>query len=234
MLIKSRVWLANDARDFNSTTESRFAERAKEFSELLQLFVESIAPWYVSSLSLTAYSNVCFSMDMFDSHAYFGRQFPLKVKQNSMLRLAVAAVASRHITRLMDPKTHEALLPNLSALTARLHNSRDINWHYKAASYYDEGISYLRLCINQRSNMGRTSNSASVSAVAESPTEPTAVRQEPPYKKRRRQSVSGRVDEEDLLSAIAVFSLYEALNGNTEEWKQYVPSLSPFTKLTNP
>jgi hypothetical protein len=210
--------------DSYQASQLGLSDRIKECTILLQHFVEVIAPSYVSTTYLSAKANL-FRMDIFDSDAYFGRQFPFRVKHSSMLRLAVAAVAAKQITRNNDNHVREAMLPIPFTIAAELRSSKHINWHYKAADYYDEAISYLRLCLHRCSWSSSPTSNTSPSTLLEASTSPSTSIIEPPNKRRRQESYSLSVNDEELLSVIAVFSLYESMNGNIGEWKQYVADL---------
>jgi hypothetical protein len=166
-------------------------------------------------------------MDIFDSDAYFGRQFPFKAKQNSMLRDAIAAVAARQIAQMISSQSFGARLGNLSSLSMDFDKPTKVDWYYKAANYYDAGIAYLRLHLQRC-----CAASSPSSVVAQSPAAPPLAAH-PASEKYSTESASlsrtiyrtdayspSPGDAEDLLSAIAVFSLYESFNGYTGEWKQ--------------
>lgn len=198
----------------NQTSQLGLPDRIKECTILLKHFVDVIAP----------------SMDIFDSDAYFGRHFPCKVKHSSMLRLAVAAVAAKQITRNIDRHDREKVLANISTIGPDSHSMKAINWHYKAADYYDEGISYLRLCLLRSSGSSSPCSSKGPSTFSEASASPDTVRSEPPNKRRRRESYDVSFNDEELLSAIAVFSLYESMNGSVGEWKQHVAGFHSLLK----
>jgi hypothetical protein len=149
-------------------------------------------------------------MDIFDSDGYFARQLPFKAKQSSMLRAAVAALAAKQMTRAIDNRAPGIPSSHLSLSVEEMDRTRNVDWHYKAADYYDEGISYLRLYLHHF-----CSRSSPIGFTTLSPANSTK-RVESPLKRKHSSASS----DEDLLSAIAVFSIYESMNGRINEWKQ--------------
>ncbi|KAH8888024.1 hypothetical protein GQ53DRAFT_826592 [Thozetella sp. PMI_491] len=185
-------------------TENHTDKLAREPAILLRHFVEVIAP----------------AMDIFDSDAYFSRHFPFKAKQNAMLRAGVAAVAAKQIAQMTDAQAFGAALRDLSPAFVTLDESASADWYYKAADYYDAGISILRLHLQRF-----CSTSSPASTVPHDPEEEQArvdTAGEPPNKRRRGSTSWAPPSLEDLLSGIAVFSLYESLNGYTSGWDQHV------------
>jgi hypothetical protein len=202
-------------------SQHALSDRIRECTVLLQHFVEAIAPSYGPTIHVVSRADSP-RMDIFDSDAYFGRQFPFKVKHNSMLRLAVAAVSAKHITGMKDDQLQDDVMPRISTVAVELPSTREINWHYKAADYYDEGISYLRIYLHRCSGGSPSVGHTAFANLVDASSTPPITESEPPNKKRRRSVTVPSPDNEALLSAIAVFSLYESMNGNMTEWKQYV------------
>lgn len=172
------------------------AERKQEMALLIRLFVDFMAPW----------------MDLFDFDAYFTRIIPLKAATNAMLQAALAAVASKQLARAgmnasVDHSRYAAIL------TSKYRDVSAHEWFYKAASYYDRGISCLRGFLQRYSHGGDASLilSPPPSTGANSPDPaPTFMR-----RLSNRSSVGGGStdnDLQDLLSAISVFSLYESFD----------------------
>lgn len=175
------------------------AERKQEMAILIRLFVDVMAPW----------------MDLFDFDAYFTRIIPLKASNNAMLQAALAAVASKQLARygMSSPIDKSRYATVLSS------KYRDISpneWFYKAASYYDRGISCLRGFLRRYSLHDDPTAllSPPASTLADSPGAP----HRPLRRLSSRSSIGGisaDSDLQDLLSAISVFSLYESFDNST-------------------
>lgn len=182
------------------------AERKQEMALLIRLFVDFMAPW----------------MDLFDFDAYFTRIIPLKASNNAMLQAALAAVASKQLARYgmsssIDNSRYAAIL------TSKYRGIGPHEWFYKAASYYDRGISCLRGFLRRYSHGGDPSSllSPPESTLAGSPGLPQA-----PMRRLSSRSNIGGVsadnDLQDLLSAISVFSLYESFDNSSMGVSQHL------------
>lgn len=159
--------------------------RRHETAGLLKHFVEFVAPW----------------MDVFDLDEYFTRVVPLKASRNAMIRSAVAAVVAK---KMAQDVSHHDSLGTIAAINSN--KQHQLDWFYKAASYYDKGLSQLRYCLQQWS---KTVNSESVTQATDRTTLENFTGN--PLKKRRLQSTRG-TEMEDLLSAISVLNLYESFD----------------------
>ncbi|KIX10452.1 uncharacterized protein Z518_01535 [Rhinocladiella mackenziei CBS 650.93] len=190
-------------------------ERTIELTCLTRHFVQSISP----------------SMDLFDLDTYFSRIVPLKAVQNGMLRSAMAAVAANQIGQLMANHSPVEDLQHLLPFIGDDAVLQHTDWFYKAANYYDRGISYLRIFLqrwlNDPSNDGLTGHASRYNAttnLSESSNTSAAVGITSPHKRRRigrNQSTDG-ADMEALVAAISVFSLYESLDNFTDDWSQHL------------
>ncbi|EXJ62735.1 hypothetical protein A1O7_03173 [Cladophialophora yegresii CBS 114405] len=188
-------------------------EKTTELACLTRHFVQSVSP----------------SMDLFDLDTYFSRIVPLKAVQNVMLRSAMAAVAANQIGQMMANHSPLEDLQHLLPFVGEGGTLQHTDWFYKAANYYDRGISYLRIFLQRwlsdtsnegltghasRYNSGRHlsegSNSGALSAT--------------PNKRRRisRGQPSDGADMEALVAAISVFSLYESLDNFADDWSQHL------------
>ncbi|ETN44285.1 uncharacterized protein HMPREF1541_10465 [Cyphellophora europaea CBS 101466] len=175
------------------------AERKQEMALLIRLFVDFMAPW----------------MDLFDFDAYFTRIIPLKAATNAMLQSALAAVASKQLARY-GMNSHIDHSRYAAILTSKYRGVSAHEWFYKAASYYDRGISCLRTFLRRYSHGGDPSFllSPPSSTTGGSPEGPQAMMRQ----LSRRSSIGGvsaDSDLQDLLSAISVFSLYESFDDST-------------------
>src|SRR5262245_46295410 len=88
-------------------------------------------------------------MDLFDLDTYFSRIVPLKAVQNVMLRSAMAAVAANQIGQLLAKGPSKEDLQHLLPLLGEEGVTQHTDWFYKAANYYDRGISYLRIFLQR-------------------------------------------------------------------------------------
>lgn len=191
--------VASHGRASGQENAEAIAERKQEMALLIRLFVDFMAPW----------------MDLFDFDAYFTRIIPLKASTNAMLQAALAAVASKQLARYgmnssIDHSRYAAIL------TSKYRGVSAHEWFYKAASYYDRGISCLRGFLRRYSHGGDPTQILSPPA-STGPGSP-----DPPRTMMRRLSSrssfgGGTADNDlqDLLSAISVFSLYESFDDST-------------------
>lgn len=166
----------------------------KEVTLLIHLFVDFLAPW----------------MDLLDFDAYFTRILPADAMPNILLQSAVAAVAAKQTARY--------LLGGCAAPASRhyayiMANYQDIGcneWFYKAACYYDRGISHLRAQLQQSSmfsgeDTSPKSGTYATGAPFDHPSHST-VSDDP------RRNGCGNKSLQNLFSAISIFSLYESLD----------------------
>ena len=163
-------------------------------------------------------------MDIFDSDAYFGRHFPFKAQGNLMLRAAVAAVAAKQIAQMIENEVTTTIMGTLSPVFKDVEELESIDWYYKAANYYDAGISFLRLYIQRHCDGAPpprlTTQSTPSSSHERQEPDHMSSEDRPQHSECQSPPVFSPEPLEDLLSAIAVFSHYEALNGYAEGWRQ--------------
>lgn len=166
-------------------------------------------------------------MDLFDLDTYFSRIVPLKAVQNVMLRSAMAAVAANQIAQLMAQHSPMEDLQHLLPLIGEDGVLQHTDWFYKAANYYDRGISYLRIFLQRwlrDTNHDSTGQASRYNAPVPAPESSNsgALSVAPPNKRRRisRPQSSDGADMEALVAAISVFSLYESLDNYTDDWSQ--------------
>ena len=166
-------------------------------------------------------------MDLFDLDTYFSRIVPLKAVQNVMLRSAMAAVAANQIGQMMANHSPLEDVQHLIPFVGENGVLQHTDWFYKAANYYDRGISYLRIFLQRwlsdSSSEGLTGHASEYnSARTLSEASNKSALSVSPNKRRRisqGQSSDG-ADMEALVAAISVFSLYESLDDFTEDWSQ--------------
>ncbi|KAL2407976.1 Transcription activator AMTR1 [Exophiala dermatitidis] len=209
---RSSVYDGSEGRTRPEYSQKYLHERATELACLTRHFVQAISP----------------SMDLFDLDTYFSRIVPLKAVQNVMLRSAMAAVAANQIGQLLANHTPREGLQHLLPIMGDDGIMQHTDWFYKAANYYDRGISYLRIFLQRwlsDSSSGVTGHASKYTApkhLSETGAK-SAVNAASPHKRRRisTQEASG-ADMEALVAAISVFSLYESLDNPTEDWSQHL------------
>ena|SRR6201996_3691474 len=167
-------------------------------------------------------------MDLFDLDTYFSRIVPLKAVQNVMLRSAMAAVAANQIGQMMANHSPLEDVAHLIPFIGEDGILQHTDWFYKAANYYDRGISYLRIFLQRwlsdSSNEGLTGHASRYNSGRSMSETSTSGALSVSNKRRRisRGQSSDGADMEALVAAISVFSLYESLDNFTEDWSQYV------------
>ena len=163
-------------------------------------------------------------LDLFDFDTYFTRVLPFKALHNSMLRVAIAAVAAKQIGLLMANQSSRAVFDNICSCSRQC-DLENVDWFYKAANYYDQGISFLRLSLHHWTERNKTSHIKCGTSAFDSQN----IFEEIPYsvastnsprKRLRLNQEHKSTMDEDLLAAISVFSLYESLDSHTAEWSQ--------------
>jgi hypothetical protein len=166
-------------------------------------------------------------MDLFDLDTYFSRIVPLKAVQNVMLRSAMAAVAANQIGQMMANHSPLEDLQHLIPFVGEDGILQHTDWFYKAANYYDRGISYLRIFLQRwlsdTSNEGLTGHASRYNPGRHlSDTSNIGALSSAPNKRRRisRGQPSDGADMEALVAAISVFSLYESLDNFADDWSQ--------------
>lgn len=203
--VSSDPIVASDGHHSGQENAEAIAERKQEMALLIRLFVDFMAPW----------------MDLFDFDAYFTRIIPLKASNNAMLQAALAAVASKQLARYglsaSVDKSRYAMV-----LSSKYRDISPHEWFYKAASYYDRGISCLRGFL-RRYSLGDDPTALLSPPASNSAGSPG------PHQVMRRLSnrssiggVSADSDLQDLLSAISVFSLYESFDNSTSGASQHL------------
>lgn len=178
----------------NAQSPAPQTDVSKEVVLLVRLFVEYLAPW----------------MDLFDIDAYFTRVLPCDTMPNILLQSAVAAVAAKQTARHVMNGHALSASGCYAYIMANYQNITSNEWFYKAACYYDQGISHLRSCLQQSSAFVTRSSSSGSSTLTQislhdNPAQSSA-------QKDPNQLVSKQTDLQHLFSAISVLSLYESLD----------------------
>jgi hypothetical protein len=196
-------------------------EKTTELACLTRHFVQSVSP----------------SMDLFDLDTYFSRIVPLKAVQNVMLRSAMAAVAANQIGQMLANHSTLEDLQHLLPFVGENGALQHTDWFYKAANYYDRGISYLRIFLQRwlssDTNEGLTGHASRYAPGGRPSDAKTGTGSHSNNRestsdsnKRRRisrgQSTDGGADMEALVAAISVFSLYESLDNYADDWSQHL------------
>lgn len=160
-----------------------------EIALLMRLFVEILAPW----------------MDMFDIDSYFARILPLRATPDALLQFSLAAVAAKQTARYIMTRYTAASSRYYDLLLAKHRNNNASEWFYKAASYYDRGITYLRVYLQRHAIMSRGNNASTNTTFPNHVVPPNITS---PY---ADQNVPFSASQ-NLLSAISILSMYENLD----------------------
>ena len=187
-------------------------------------------------MSRTASSKVSQSdssrMDLFDMKMYFSRVVPLRAVKNALLRSCIVAIASKQLGRITANKGNWSLLDQQSPRPTILRLYPDVThneWFFKAASYYDKAISYLRIHLQQTDILGkRPLRDEPVSAgceVAEQIPIPgfddNEMASVPENRRQLFKNNSSRLNSDDLLVAVSILSEYEFLDHYERALLQY-------------
>jgi hypothetical protein len=165
-----------------------------EMACLTRHFTKVIGPW----------------LDLYDRGRYFGSLVPIKALRNALLRYALVAAAAKQLGRVGGNKSLERGLCRQPALMEVYKDDNQVDWFYKAASYYDKAISHLRTYLYLLSDDGLLF-----------PEQPSSL----------SASASFLADTDDLLAAISIFSVYEFLDQFETEWLQHLSGLQSLLVL---
>lgn len=166
----------------------------KEITLLIHLFVDFLAPW----------------MDLFDLDAYFTRVLPVDATPSLLLQSAVAAVAAKQTARHVMNGCAKSASRHYEYIMANYQDVSSNEWFYKAACYYDRGISQLRVQLQKSSvfadeHASPHPNILSAGSHSEHTTQFT-------INKGQYQTGNKAMNTQCLFSAISIFSLYETLD----------------------
>lgn len=190
-----------------STSNESQREADYETAHLIQHFSQHISPF----------------LDVFDAERYFGHVVPIKALQSSLLTNSLAAIAAKQFAKTRrENDGNDSSLARL--VLARDHPGPNVDWFYKAASFYDKAICQMLQQLQSLSDgEGRASKSpVSSGALTSSRNNTPRTFASSPQMKRRR---SDRKDTpanaatilDDLLAAVSVFLLYESLDNRQLE-----------------
>lgn len=172
-------------------------------------------------------------MDLLDMNMYFSRVAPLRAMKNSLLRSCIVAIASKQLGRITANKGDRSLFDQQSPKPIVLRLYPDIThneWFFKAASYYDKAISYLRIHLQHTDVLGRhRSIDDPVSAGYEMAEQISTPEFEDngemtsSHQKRSQPSnkSSSGLNSDDLLVAVSILSEYEFLDHYERALLQY-------------
>lgn len=170
-------------------------------------------------------------MDIFDEHMYFSRVVPARAIENPLLRSCISAFAAKQLGRLTCNKRYfEQNRPRPTILGLYpLWTSAD--WFFKAATYYDKAIFYLRIYL-QEWYTGRpmhdqekldqlgAQNDDLDQALGAGGTGDVTGR---PHKRRRLETHDIKEStRDDLLIAVSILAAYEYLDQHKAEMLQHL------------
>ncbi|KAJ6446594.1 N-terminal fungal transcription regulatory domain-containing protein [Purpureocillium lavendulum] len=188
-----------------------------EASHLIRYFADFTSQW----------------LDIFDIEKFFGNVVPVRAVHSALLKNSLAAVAAKQFGSLRkasgahsptQPSSYPPHDQNHWRSTLDIHFDKSgPEWFYKAASFYDKAIGQmmaslqtLRVCCSpgqpfpnyaaDAQNLLRARSENSGTSPLESPQRPTSC-----------EDVA-----DDLLAAISVFLLYEALDNRQAEMMQHM------------
>ncbi|KAH8667148.1 hypothetical protein BGZ61DRAFT_592658 [Ilyonectria robusta] len=82
-------------------------------------------------------------MDLFDTGAYFSSKVPVIAATRPLVKSAVCALAAKHLHNsqrsLKSFNRRNSILPLFD---------QNVDWHYQAATYYDQAIGHLKTAVN--------------------------------------------------------------------------------------
>jgi hypothetical protein len=95
------------------------------------------------------------------------RHVPLKVHDSPLLRYATAAIAAKQLGRVQGKKTIKINISGRPAMTESYPGAEYVDWHYKAANYYHNAVSYLRISLRDKQTWDEFLAGASILSVYE-------------------------------------------------------------------
>jgi hypothetical protein len=191
----------------------------QEMVFLLRHYVETIAPWYASSLIQTFLNFsglISIRLDLFDERKFFQTCVSAIVATNRVLKYATAAVAAKHLSRIGGVRPKETRGERTFAMTESYPDSSSTDWSYKAANYYYQAIGNLQQATphGSKSTTPKSANELSMSA-----HERTLL---------KRQCLCCK--EDGLITFSTLLTVYDMLDSQGSEWTQSV-QLRPSTYL---
>ncbi|KAK5457988.1 hypothetical protein LTS15_004067 [Exophiala xenobiotica] len=140
----------------------------------------------------------------------------------------MAAVAANQIGQLLARGVSKADLQHLVPMLGEEGSLGHTDWFYKAANYYDRGISYLRIFLQRwlsdSSNdlTGHASRYNAQRLFSDAGNKESSAISGSNKRRRISEQSSAGADMEALVAAISVFSLYESLDNPTKDWSQHL------------
>jgi hypothetical protein len=166
-------------------------------------------------------------MDLFDRENYFSSCVPVKALDSPLLRYSAMAIAARQLgrTKVERPRSGEKCsTPSIMQLYS---HSKQVDWLYKAASYYDRAISYLQLYLRQALPRHETAfvgdkpptNIAIPNSLGDTSRESRQILIACETRDVSRRPFSQPMLD-DLLAATSISSVYEFLDHSGKEWSR--------------
>lgn len=189
--------MTDSDKAISTTTSGTMSSRTslnKEITLLIHLFVDFLAPW----------------MDLFDLDAYFTRVLPVDATPSILLQSAVAAVAAKQTARHVMNGCAKSASRHYEYIMANYQDVSSNEWFYKAACYYDRGISQLRAQL-QKSSVFANERTSSHANILSSRSHSESIAQFP-TNNGQHQIENKATNVQSLFSAISIFSLYESLD----------------------
>jgi hypothetical protein len=195
------------------TTQGRL-ERDHEMAYLLRYAAEGPLLW----------------MDLFDLGAYFSSYVPVRAMKNPLLKYAAVAYAAKALGRVQGKKPTIGGNVSRKGRTELYPDSLTVDWHHKAAEYYDTAVSLLRKALQEDSEGGPIDpeDAQWISGAS------SAARGSPSTKRRRISNTHiNRNNSDELLAASAILSVYEFLDVSVPEWSRHLSGAKSLFDIGN-
>ena len=166
-------------------------------------------------------------MDLFDRERYFTSCVPIKALDSPLLRYSAIAIAAKQLGRINGDERSSDEKYSTPAFMQLYGKSTQVNWLYKAASYYDRAISYLQLYLRQAlpgheilSSEGSShTNFAVPESLSTNGRESRLISIAQQTRDVSRKPFSQSMLD-DLLAATSILSVYEFLDHSGTEWSR--------------
>ncbi|KAL4927250.1 uncharacterized protein BDV17DRAFT_299196 [Aspergillus undulatus] len=166
-----------------------------EMTFLLRHFSEVLGPW----------------MDLYDFGTHFASQIPIQALRNPLLKYAACAQAAKQIGHVSVARPVGVRLSQ--AFPGVQKDSKNIDWCWKGAKYYEKAIQLLMKELQPGRGQGNKTSDDTDAQRARSYTE---------YR------LSHGVRSDEILAATAILSVYELLDATGPAWNRH---LSGFKSL---
>jgi hypothetical protein len=151
-------------------------------------------------------------MDLFDLGAYFSSYVPIKARDSPLLKYAAVAYAAKALARVQGRKPIMGGSVSRQARMEQYPESQAVDWHRKAAQYYNTAVSLLLQALKHDStgedSDGSDSANSSRGALAE--------------RRRKSSAASLKSNNDELLAASAILCVYEFLDASGMEWAKHL------------